>query len=389
MTRLLYLSADPGVPVLGHKGASIHVRELAGALAATGIAVTVASPRVAFEGDELDAGIRVEAIDAVLPRDHPTVIALRRAVQAQAARVGELAARLRADAVYERFSLFTNAGAKAAVALGVPYVVEVNAPLREEAALFRTLPHPEEAAAIESGVLAAADLIFAVSEEVRNALAELGVSRSKVDVLPNGVDPRKFPPRTGRGRRPLTIGFCGSLKPWHGVEVLVEAFRRALGELDEGSLRLEVVGDGPEARTLDRAALPEGSLVRHGALPHRAARRVMASWDVGVAPYLPLPRFYFSPLKVLEYLATGLCVVASDLGQIRALLRRGEAGVLVPPGDAASLAEALVSLARDPAHARALGERGRAHVLSSHTWTLNAHRVLGALSPRDRAGLAG
>lgn len=389
MTRLLYLSADPGVPVLGHKGASIHLRELVAALAGTGVDVTVASPRIAFEGDELDAGIRMEAIAAVLPREHATVIGLRRAVRAQAAQVRELAARLRADAVYERFSLFTNAGARAAAALGVPYVVEVNAPLREEAALFRTLPHPVEAVAIESGVLAAADRIFAVSEEVRNALAEAGAPRSKVDVLPNGVDPRKFPARTGQGGRPLTIGFCGSLKPWHGVEVLVEGFRRALDELDERSLRLEVVGDGPAARTLDGAALPEGSLVRHGALPHRAARRVMASWDVGVAPYLPLPRFYFSPLKVLEYLATGLCVVASDLGQIRALLRDGEAGVLVPPGDAAALARALVSLVGDPARASALGARGRAHVLSSYTWTGNAHRVLDALSPAPRVNLAG
>jgi glycosyltransferase involved in cell wall biosynthesis len=376
--KLLYLSADPGVPVLGHKGASVHVRQLVEALAATGIEVAIASPRVLFEGERLDADVEFVEIDPVLP-DHQTVAALRAAVRAQAVHVTKLAARLGVDAVYERFSLFSDAGKRAAAALEIPFVLEVNAPLRYEARLFRTLPHADEAAAIESAVFAATDPIFAVSVELRDALIESGVEAAKVEVLPNAIDPLKFAPRQEGGGTQLTIGFCGSLKPWHGIDVLLEAFRNALAEAGERTLRLEVVGSGPCERLLDGVDLPDGAFVRHGQLTHSGALRAMARWDVGVAPYLPVPRFYFSPLKVFEYMATGLCVIGSDLGQIRALLGNGDRGVLVPADDVGALADAFVALARDPARTRAMGKRSQSYVLSSHTWAGNAERVLRAL----------
>ena len=60
--RLLYLSADPGIPVLGHKGASVHVRALVCALAAKGVSMVVASPRTAPEGERLDAPAELVAI---------------------------------------------------------------------------------------------------------------------------------------------------------------------------------------------------------------------------------------------------------------------------------------------------------------------------------------
>jgi glycosyltransferase involved in cell wall biosynthesis len=102
----------------------------------------------------------------------------------------------------------------------------------------------------------------------------------------------------------------------------------------------------------------------------------MARWDVGVAPYHPVPDFYFSPLKVLEYMAAGCCVAASDLGQIRVLLGNGDRGVLVPPGDPDELAGALLQLAREPRRAAELAARGRRFVLSRHTWVRNARTVL-------------
>lgn len=380
--RLLYLSADPGVPVLGHKGASVHVRALVEALSAAGIAVTIASPRISFEGERLGANVDLVEIDAVLPRAHAALNGLRAAVRAQADQVASLAARLRADSVYERFSLFSDAGMRATSRLGIPYVLEINAPLRDEARLFRSLPFPEEAAAIESRVFAGAGRMFAVSDELRDALVEDGVEPARVEVLPNAVDPKKFTRQRGNLGKQLTVGFCGSLKPWHGIDVLVDAFRRAVTEAGEGTLRLEVIGSGPCERLVDEADLPDGALIRRGPLTHDAALAAMARWDVGVAPYLGVPRFYFSPLKVLEYMATGLCVVASDLGQIRGLLGGGTRGVLVAPGDVKALASAFVTLVRDPGRTRTLGERCRSHVLNSHTWAGNAERVLSALSPR-------
>src|SRR5207302_11355084 len=122
------------------------------------------------------------------------------------------------------------------------------------------------------------------------------------------------------------------LKPWHGVEVLLEACARAFAE--EPALRLEVVGSGPLEHVLHTASLPPERLRTLGALPHTDALERLRHWDVGVAPYLPLEDFYFSPLKVVEYMAAGLCTVASALGDLPALLDDGGRGLPVPAGDA-------------------------------------------------------
>jgi glycosyltransferase involved in cell wall biosynthesis len=376
--RVLFLSADPGVPVLGHKGASVHVRELIGALHRTGAEVHVASPRVAPEGDRLEAPVALHAIQPVLPKAHSDAAALGATVDRQAEEVFELAQALRVDAVYERFSLYSAAGARAAAALGVRHVVEVNAPLREEAARFRVLPHAEAAVRLEREALRDAERVLAVSAPLARRLVAGGVPADVVEVLPNAVDCERFAPPTRDPER-FIVGFAGSLKPWHGIEVLVQA----LAAVPEA--HLEVVGHGPCLDALDD--LPPERLTRLGTLRHDDATAAMSRWDAGLAPYLPLEGFWFSPLKVLEYMAAGCCPVVSDLGDARDVLGDGHRGVLVAPGDAAALAEAVRALARDRARARRLGSAARAWVAEERTWAAVAERVLDALHGRalDRA----
>jgi glycosyltransferase involved in cell wall biosynthesis len=375
--RLLYLTADPGVPVLGHKGASVHVRKMASALAAAGASVTVASPRIDPEGDVLDPAVYLRRIAQVLPDAFADAGALLPAVAAQADEVTELARERRVDAIYERFSLFSCAGASAARALGIPHVLEVNAPLREEARRFRSLPFRDVAREIEMSVFAAADRIFAVSGRLAELLRAEGVPAAKVEVAPNAVAADDFPAPADRERSAFTVGFAGGMKAWHGIQVLASAFGQALAMGLDG--RLETIGTGPLVDELDAAGLPEEKLVCHGPLSHAEALRRMLGWRVGVAPYLPVPDFYFSPLKVLEYMATGLCPVASDLGDIRALLGGGSRGVLVAPGSSDDLAAALVELSRDRERAWRLGARARDYVLAHHRWEDNAERVLAAI----------
>jgi glycosyltransferase involved in cell wall biosynthesis len=375
--RLLYLSADPGVPILGHKGASVHVRALVKAFAEEGAEVVVASPRIAFEGEHLQAVAELVSIDQVLPKEHSGEPSLREAVAHQAGQIVELASDLAVDAIYERFSLFSNGGVEAASRLGVPHVLEVNAPLRAEAARFRTLPHPAAAEAIERDVFDRSDRIFAVSSTLAELLAAGGVAAEKIEVAGNGIDLDAFralsPVRDGS----FTVGFAGSLKPWHGIDVLLEGFRLALAQ--EPTLRLEVVGGGPLADLVTGSRLPPERLAYHGQLTHRETIRVLSGWDVGAAPFAPLEDFYFSPLKVGEYMAAGACAVASDLPQLRELLGHGERGVLVEAGNASMLAHALVELARNRERAGELGHRARAYALSNLGWSQNARRALEAL----------
>ena len=358
----------------------MHVRELVSAFAAAGVVVTVASPRIEEEGDMLDVPVELARIEPVLPRSHATPSSLRGAVDGQAAQIRELAEAVGAEAVYERYSLFSDGGVKAAAALGLPHVLEVNALLREEAQRYRTLPHPELAAVIERDVFAATGRFFAVSETLGRLLAQAGVARDRIEVAPNAVDPAKFHrQRQARDGR-FTIGFAGSLKPWHGVEVLLEAFAAALREIPD--LRLAIVGDGPARDAVHRARLASDRIVVHGQLSHSETIRTLFGWDVGVAPYLGMPSFYFSPLKLVEYMAAGLCPVASDLPEIRSLLGGGERGVLVPPGAAQELAGVLVELARAPQPAAAIGSDARCYLLESRSWSQNAERALCALRER-------
>jgi len=378
--RVLYLSADPGVPILGHKGASVHVRELASAMAAAGARVTVVSPQIGAGSDVLQAPIDLISIEPVLPREHGDERSLLVAVARQAAQIRAIAQRLDAEAIYERFSLFSDGGVNAAQALEIPHVLEVNAPLREEALRYRTLPHANLAAAIERHVLAATDRVFAVSTTLARLFEEAGVAAGRIEVVPNAIDPAKFAARRCRREGPFTIGFAGSLKPWHGIEVLLEAFRMTLEATP--SLRLEIVGDGPTRAAVEGAGLPAHRFAYRGALSHADTLRVLSRWNAGGAPFLAVPSFYFSPLKLVEYMAAGLCPVASDQPEIRELLGGGERGVLVPPGDAGALAQALVELAGDRERAAATGLRAREYVLSARSWRRNAERALVALRAR-------
>src|SRR5437667_8105833 len=98
--RLLYVSADPGVPVLGHKGASVHLRELVTAFVAEGASVAIASPRIRPEGDRLDAPADLLEITPVVAKLHRGAASLRAAIDQQARELTHFAQRLGATAMY-------------------------------------------------------------------------------------------------------------------------------------------------------------------------------------------------------------------------------------------------------------------------------------------------
>jgi glycosyltransferase involved in cell wall biosynthesis len=101
---------------------------------------------------------------------------------------------------------------------------------------------------------------------------------------------------------------------------------------------------------------------------------LLATASIGLAPYAPDAPGYFSPLKLFEYLAAGLAVVAGAIDGVREVVGDGQA-VLVPPGDPAALAEAVRDVAADARWRARLGEAGRALVAAEHTWDRRASRI--------------
>lgn len=105
--------------------------------------------------------------------------------------------------------------------------------------------------------------------------------------------------------------------------------------------------------------------------------------DAAVAPYPDYPDFYFSPLKIYEYMAAGLPVVASRIGQVAELIQDGTNGLLYQPGDAVALSAALNRLRCEPMLRSSLGRAARETVLHDHTWEAVAKRILhlGGIEP--------
>jgi glycosyltransferase involved in cell wall biosynthesis len=289
-----------------------------------------------------------------------------------------------------------------ACAHDIPGMLEVNAPLIEEQVQHRSLVDRSGAEAVADRAFGGASGLIAVSDGVAESLARYPSAQARTHVVPNGVDIDRFSPGFGRAtlqaRRGFTIGFVGSLKPWHGLQVLADAFAE-LHRCDPKA-QLLIVGDGPERASVQAAMRRYGlsDLVHFtGAVPPSAVPELLVRMDVAVAPYPPLAGFYFSPLKLFEYMAAGRPIVASDIGQLQQLIEDGVNGLLCPPGDAPALAHALERLRRDEDLRQRLGHAARATAEQEHSWDGVVDRVLrlatASPSPRTRrpsvAGLAG
>ncbi len=325
--RIAYLSTDPGIAYGATKGASVHLGELAAALAGEGAEVLLIVARIAPGAPDPPPGVTVES----LPGPGKGASAAER-VSAEPDRQTWLEARLDrfgAAALYERLALHTAAGSAAARRLKIPHLVELNAPLLQEATRYRTLPKPEVANLLERSVLRGADLVLAVSGPLASYARARG-ARS-VCVSPNGVDVDRFDAAALRSVRPPSAVFTGTLRPWHGIEALADAWRL----MGPDAPPLTVVGDGPGRELLEEA----GAHVT-GALPHADVPAALAAADIGIAPYAADAPPYFSPLKLFEYLAAGLAVVAADIPGVTELVDERTA-VLVPPGDPEALAAAV------------------------------------------------
>ncbi len=376
--RVAYISADLGVPVFGRKGCSIHVQEVVQTLRRRGAQVQLFSTNC--DGTP-PHGLETLSVHT-LPRPpkgeraarEASSIALNREWMAAVEREGPF------DFVYERYSLWSHSGMEYARRVGVPGLLEVNSPLIEEQAVYRVLIDRGSAEGVAHKVFGDASVIIAVSDELVRYLERFPGARGKVRVVANGVNPNRYPrnltPSLPAEEGIFTIGFVGTLKPWHGLSVLIDAFALVLDHAPNA--RLLIVGDGTEKEKLlgdlsSRNLLEQAHFT--GAMAHTDVPGLLASMDVAVAPYPNLADFYFSPLKVYEYMAAGLPVVVSNIGQLGKLINHDVNGLLVPAGDAGELAHALVRLRNEPLLRARLGEAARACILHEHTWEKVVDRI--------------
>lgn len=296
-----------------------------------------------------------------------------------------------ADFIYERYAFGNAGGVLAARRLRIPIVLEVNSPLSNELAATRGIVLPSLARRVEHMVLSSADLIIAVSEELRDIIIRLGAAPDRTLVVPNGVDLELYPRPVSPERRsrlrasisretgidmsghPVLAVFVGYFRRWHRLEMLLEAMAAA----DADTLHLIVVGDGSIADELRRLALDLGIGDRvHwlGSRPPEAIPDLLTAFDLAVMPGITP---YACPLKLIEYMAAGLPTVAPDQSNIRELVGAGESARLFAPGERDSLADALRDVVSDADLRLRLGSAARITVEERRlTWRDNARRVV-------------
>ena len=290
-------------------------------------------------------------------------------VSAQAAQFG-------ADVIVETQVGFFFSGAIAAHKTGLPLILDDCSPSREETILKAGLPWLARDAMRRQAQAAA--LVVATSHSIAENLEREGVLGDKIRLIPNGVDLKKYAQVDREKIRQqmrledyCVIGFAGSFQPWHATRQLVEA----LYALGSNSWHLMLVGDGPTlASTLQAArhlGLEARISVTGGVHPDRVPE-LISCFDIGV---LPGSNDYGHPMKLIEYAAAGVAVVAPDLQPVRELIHNMKTGLLFTPGSLQELVDRLQMLVDNTNLRLQMGDQARRSLTYMDDWCGRAREL--------------
>ena len=287
------------------------------------------------------------------------------------------------EVLHERYNLLAMAGVWERRKSKRPYILELNAdPFIEWQAWQRSKRGIWGLYAEHSyrKCLDTADQILTVSQPIRRHLVEKWqIPSEKINVLPNGVDTSRFAPpadraavksKLGLADRPVVV-FVGGFFPWHASPELVECMVKVRAAYP--AVCLVMVGQGPmlvHSQARAEALGLQDNIRFTGSIPHAEIPIWLSAADIAVTPYPDLGReLWFSPLKLFEYMATGLSIIASGSGQVSEIIRDGENGLLIPPGDWGAFADAIIRLLGDPSLRAHLGHNARQLAVEQHSWS--------------------
>jgi glycosyltransferase involved in cell wall biosynthesis len=204
--------------------------------------------------------------------------------------------------------------------------------------------------------------------------------QKKVVLTNAGVDTGLFVDTGGKeirekyGLGKKVVVYVGELSEWHGVEILID--------LAEKLKDVKFLMVGKNLETLREEAKNRGvseNFVFTGFVRYEEVPKYISAADVAIAPYKKtgsMETFYFSPIKIFEYMACGKAVVASDLEIIRDLIRDTKCGLLAKAEDIDDFAEKIKRLLDDEAQRKKLGENGR-RAVELYSWDKVAEKILG------------
>lgn len=402
--KILYICPDYGIPVLGGKGASVHVRELSSAFIRGHHQVVIASPlerKSLWEPkQETDAEfLHIPTTDEAISlfhsiKSYTEALGTSQHLAGEIRRIvydTELDARLTRkfknnppDFIYVRSSLYSTTGITLKQQLNIPLIVEINTPIAMEQKKYRASSLGELAYAAEYKLLSNADAIVCVSNVIKEYVTSIGISPDRVIVIPNGVNPRFLEEKGDQLDNQLKLegtpllGFVGGLRPWHGIEILPDLLRLLKNQYPD--VRMAIVGDGPLREDLENQFKQmdlTSNVTFTGNIIHQNIPGIVRQFDIALAPYAKLDHpFYFSPLKLFEYMAAGTAVVAAKIGQVEEIVNDGENGFLYSPADLDEMFNCCQKILSNPHLKQSISNNAQQLIREKHTWDHVANTII-------------
>ena len=368
----------------GEEPESIHIHAIVHALRELGHEVRIVGPApLTHRADGAQKPTLLGRMKRLVPRPMFEVMQLFYNLVAYWKLRGEIR-KFSPDLIYERYALFAFAGVLCARFKGGPFILEVNTPYAQAWTQYFGLYFGRIARNIEGHVLRASDHLTTVTQVQREMLVQLGVPRERISVCHNAIDPDWFNAerhgdpglRDRLGLRGVVVGFVGTMNRWQGILEFPGVLKSVLSRSNEVTFLF--VGDGEFRGALEQFCRTNSFADRAiftGRKPHAEIPALVAAMDIAV---MLNSNSYGSPMKLFEYLGMAKAVIAPSVGPVVEVLRDGETGLLIEPGNGSQMAEQILRLANDAQLRQRLGENGRTYVLAHHTWRTNAEAALAA-----------
>lgn len=380
--KILYVALRESIP--GSHGGAVHVLEVSRQLAKRGHEIrVVVNQRSGQPSHEALDGF--EVIRLLTPSKF-LLFWKRTAIR-------NLIREFKPDFVMERYYNFAGAGIAEAYSQNIPSMLEVNAPMVDPPGTPKARIDALMLGWMKRRALAQARAATRIVTPLAVTIPDT-IKREKIREIPWGANVEIFDPaaldtdRLTRLKSQLNpqnrrvVLFLGSFRHWHGVREFVAAAREISAERED--IRFLMIGSGElldETRTfVNRNGLGKRILLT-GAVPYEDVPYYLAVGDIGAAPFNtsvhpPLRvGFYWSPLKVHEYMAMALPVVTIDLYPLNQIARAGQEGLLYVEGDSNRFREHIERLVDDVALAKRLGQAGRRRVVENFSWQKHAESL--------------
>jgi len=361
-------------------GQYVHIEEIINAFAELGHEVVVVSPKIASVGSFGGESAFIRRLKQLMPGaiyeymeffyNIVDYINLVKAIKV-----------VKPDIIYERYNLFFVSGVWAKKKFGIPFLLEINAPLFEERNKFSALSNKKLARRIQSYTWNNSDYVFCVTQVLADSVKKYGVDKEKILVTPNGVNIKNFTlqhdisyykAKLGLKDKKV-LGFVGFVREWHGLERVVEL----LANSSAYNLHFLIVGDGPACNFIMEKAKQnnvEKKITITGIVDRQTIKDYIATFDIALQPSVV---DYASPLKLFEYMILGKAIVAPNQDNITEVVADEYNALLFEPTDSKAFNASIEKLLNDPVLAAKIGENAKNSIVEQELeWLKNAEKII-------------